>query len=45
VFGFDLDALAPVAATCGPRPSQILSPPDADLFPRGDVNKPLATTF
>jgi predicted TIM-barrel fold metal-dependent hydrolase len=42
VFGFDVAALAPVVARVGPRPEDILSPPTEDLFPRGDVHKPLA---
>lgn len=46
VFGFDLAALAPVVEQFGPTAEQILTPPTEDLFPRGDVNKPLAgTTF
>jgi predicted TIM-barrel fold metal-dependent hydrolase len=43
VFGFDLERLAPIADRIGPRPRDILTPPDKDLFPRGDVNKPAAT--
>jgi predicted TIM-barrel fold metal-dependent hydrolase len=42
VFGFDLDRLAPVAERVGPRPETVLSPPEKDLFPRGDVPKPFA---
>jgi predicted TIM-barrel fold metal-dependent hydrolase len=47
VFNFDPAALAPVVQRCGPTPQQILTPPTEDLFPRGDVNKPLsgATIF
>ena len=47
VFGFDVDALAPVVERVGPVPEDILTPPAEDLFPRGDVNKPLsgATIF
>jgi hypothetical protein len=46
VFGFDLAALAPVIEQFGRTAEQILTPPTEDLFPRGDVNKPLAgTTF
>ncbi|MEI7548214.1 MAG: amidohydrolase family protein [Actinomycetota bacterium] len=41
VFGFDRDALQKVADTIGPRPSQVLTPPQTDLFPRGDVHRPL----
>ena len=47
VFNFDPAALAPVVQRSGPTPQQILTPPTEDLFPRGDVNKPLsgATIF
>ncbi len=41
VFGFDVQALAPIVERIGPRPEQILVPPTEDLFPRGDVHKPL----
>jgi len=40
VFGFDPAALAPVADRLAVRPSDVLRPPEEDLFPRGDVNKP-----
>ena len=40
LYNFDLAKLAPVAERCGPRPSEVLVPPDTDLFPRGDVHKP-----
>jgi predicted TIM-barrel fold metal-dependent hydrolase len=40
VFGFDADALAPVAARLGLRPEDILRVPEEDLFPLGDVKKP-----
>jgi len=42
VFGFDVAALAPVVERVGPTPERILTPPTEDLFPRGDVHKPLA---
>jgi predicted TIM-barrel fold metal-dependent hydrolase len=42
VFGFDPGALAGIVERVGPTPAEILTPPAADLFPRGDVNKPLA---
>jgi hypothetical protein len=47
VFGFDVDVLKPVVERVGPAPEEILTPPAVDLFPRGDVNKPLsgATIF
>lgn len=40
VFGFDPPALAPVASRLAVRADDVLQPPEADLFPRGDVNKP-----
>jgi predicted TIM-barrel fold metal-dependent hydrolase len=47
VFGFDAATLAPIVERVGPTPDQILQPPIEDLFPRGDVHKPLsgATIF
>jgi len=42
VFGFDVAALTPIVDRVGPAPEQILEPPTEDLFPRGDVHKPLA---
>ena len=44
---FDVAALAPVVERVGPAPEEIQTPPTEDLFPRGDVNKPLsgATIF
>ena len=40
VFGFDLDRLVPVAQRVGLRPERVLSPPEQNLFPKGDVHKP-----
>jgi predicted TIM-barrel fold metal-dependent hydrolase len=40
VFGFDLDRLAPVAERIGLQPDEVLSPPERDLYPLGDVHKP-----
>jgi hypothetical protein len=40
VYGFDLDLLGPVATRTGLRADVVLTPPDRDLFPRGDVHKP-----
>jgi predicted TIM-barrel fold metal-dependent hydrolase len=40
VYGFDMEKLKPIAERIGPRPSQILVPPERDLYPRGDVHKP-----
>jgi predicted TIM-barrel fold metal-dependent hydrolase len=41
VFGFDVDALTPIANRVGPWPEEVLVPPLEDKFPRGDVHKPL----
>jgi predicted TIM-barrel fold metal-dependent hydrolase len=45
VFGFDVVKLAEVAERIGPLPEEILTPPGVDLFPRGDVHKPLSGGF
>ena len=45
VFGFDRGALRTVANGIGASLAEILTPPAEDLFPRGDVHKPLATAF
>jgi predicted TIM-barrel fold metal-dependent hydrolase len=45
VFGFDLDRLLPVAERIGLRPETVLSPPERDLFPRGDVHRPASESF
>jgi hypothetical protein len=44
-FGFDRAALRTVADEVGADLGLILTPPTEDLFPRGDVHKPLATAF
>jgi predicted TIM-barrel fold metal-dependent hydrolase len=44
VFGFDVAALTPLVESFGPDLTEILTPPTEDLFPRGDVNKPLSGT-
>ena len=41
-WGFDLEALAPVAERVGPSMEEILTPAEAEYYPRGDVHKPLA---
>ena len=40
-FGFDEAALRPIGARIGPDLGHLLTPPEQDLFPRGDVHKPL----
>ena len=40
-WGFDEAALRPIADRVGPELSLLLTPPERDLFPRGDVHKPL----
>jgi predicted TIM-barrel fold metal-dependent hydrolase len=40
VYGFDLDRLGSIATRTGLRADGVLTPPDRDLFPRGDVHKP-----
>ena len=40
VYKFDLARLIPVAQRIGPSPEQVLTAPERDLYPRGDVNKP-----
>jgi hypothetical protein len=42
VFGFELARLASVAERIGLRAGEILTSPTEDLFPRGDVHKPLS---
>jgi hypothetical protein len=44
VFGFDVIDLSVVAAAIGPRPSDVLVPPTRDLYPRGDVKKPITAS-
>jgi hypothetical protein len=34
-------ALTPIVDRIGPQPEAVLVPPVEDLFPRGDVHKPL----
>jgi predicted TIM-barrel fold metal-dependent hydrolase len=41
VYGFDLPALQPVADRIGLDPDVVLEPPLEELYPRGDVHKPL----
>ena len=40
-WNFDETKLRPLAERIGPSLSLLLTPPDTDLFPRGDVHKPL----
>ncbi|MGU3498693.1 amidohydrolase family protein [Mycobacterium sp. C31M] len=43
LYGFDAHTLRSVANTVGPTLEEILTPPEADHFPRGDVHKPLSS--
>jgi hypothetical protein len=43
-WGFDPAALRPLADRIGPELDHLLSAPTEDLFPRGDVHKPLVVT-
>lgn len=45
VYGFDLQKLAVVAERIGLTYDEILTAPETDLFPRGDVHKPLTLAF
>jgi hypothetical protein len=40
-WGFDGDRLRELADRVGPGLELLLTPPETDLFPRGDVHKPL----
>jgi predicted TIM-barrel fold metal-dependent hydrolase len=40
VYDFDLAGLTPVAERIGLKPEEVLTHPERDLYPRGDVNKP-----
>ena len=44
LWGFDLDVMRPIAERMGWPMDDILQPPTEDLFPRGDVNKPLGAS-
>jgi predicted TIM-barrel fold metal-dependent hydrolase len=41
VFGFSAAALDPVRRAIGLSMSDVLTPPEADYYPRGDVHKPI----
>lgn len=41
IWGFDVERLRPLADEFGPSMDHILTPPETDRFPRGDVHKPL----
>ena len=43
LWGFDIDALAPIVARIGPDPDELLTPPLDERYPRGDVHKPLSS--
>jgi predicted TIM-barrel fold metal-dependent hydrolase len=44
VFAVDPEVLLPVVARIGISAEDVLIPPSGDLFPRGDVHKPLSMT-
>jgi predicted TIM-barrel fold metal-dependent hydrolase len=44
LWGFDTNALQPVVDEIGFSMDDILTPPDQEYFPRGDVHKPLASS-
>jgi predicted TIM-barrel fold metal-dependent hydrolase len=41
VYRFDIEEVRTVADQVGPWPSEVLAPPEHDLFPRGDIRRPL----
>jgi predicted TIM-barrel fold metal-dependent hydrolase len=45
LWGFDRNTLGPVAERIGPSMQTILTAPQDDHYPRGDVHKPLATAW
>ncbi|HEY4410143.1 MAG TPA: amidohydrolase family protein [Acidimicrobiia bacterium] len=45
LWGFDAGALTPTVDRIGFPLKEILKPPAANYYPRGDVHKPLATAF
>jgi predicted TIM-barrel fold metal-dependent hydrolase len=45
VWGFDLPKMRALADRIGPRLADVLTPPDADYYARGDINKPLSSSF
>ncbi len=45
LWGFDIDTLRKVSQAIGPDIRTILSPAEAEYYPRGDVNKPLTLAF
>jgi predicted TIM-barrel fold metal-dependent hydrolase len=45
LWQLDEAALAPIVDRIGLDLDDVLTPPDDDFYPRGDVRKPLATAF
>jgi len=45
VWHLDREVLGPIADRIGPAMSDILTPPEEPLYPRGDINKPLSSSF
>jgi predicted TIM-barrel fold metal-dependent hydrolase len=45
VRGFYRDVLQPIADRIGPAMDDVLAPPNSERYPRGDVNKPITSSF
>jgi predicted TIM-barrel fold metal-dependent hydrolase len=45
LYGFNIEKVTAAAEEIGPMPSEILTPPERDFYPRGDVHKPLSGGF
>jgi predicted TIM-barrel fold metal-dependent hydrolase len=45
VWGLNHNVLRPIADRIGPAMSDVLTSPGESLYPRGDVNKPLSSSF
>ena len=45
VWNLDRDVLRPIADRIGPSMTDVLTPPAEPLYPRGDINKPLSSSF
>ena len=45
VWNLDRNVLRPIADRIGPSMTDVLTPPAKPLYPRGDINKPLSSSF